>query len=77
MSYRDVYTSERIMENLAEENVQKAEARRLARELRAGHQGWFTRQFCCLGQRLAHLMIAAGQRLDRMTLPPAGAAEFK
>ena len=75
MSYADVYTSERIMQNLAAENVHKAEARRLARELRAGRQGWFTRQTCCLGQRLAHLVIAAGQKLDQMTLPPAGPVE--
>ena len=49
--------------------------RRLARELRAGRPRWFTRQICCLGQRLAHFVIAAGQKLDQMTLPPAEPAK--
>lgn len=77
MSYREVYTSERIMENLAEENVRKAETRRLARELRAGHQSWISRQACCLGQRLARFLIATGQKLNQATLPPAELAEVK
>jgi hypothetical protein len=71
MSYKDVYIAEQTMENNVQENAQKAEARRLARELNASHQSWLSRATCCLGQRLAHWLIETGQKLDRATLPPA------
>jgi hypothetical protein len=77
MSYKEVYTSERVMEGLAEENVQKAEARRLAREVSTGHQSWISRVACQLGQRVAHILIEAGQKLDQATLPPAEPVEVE
>jgi hypothetical protein len=59
------------MDNNVRENVQQAQAWRLARKLNAGHQSWLSRTSCCLGQRFAHWLIAIGQKLDQATLPPA------
>jgi hypothetical protein len=55
MTYRDVYIAEQTMNRRADENVRKAEARRLARRLQAEQGGstrFYSRALAGLGDRL-------------------------
>ena len=75
MSLNDLYIAEKTMQNRVEENVKKAEAHRLVRELEAGRPSWWFRLACKVGQWAARRLIAAGEKLEQAalrTLRPAG-----
>lgn len=55
MTYRDVYIAERTMNSRVDENLRKAEARRLARQVQGSQGGgtrFYSRALVGLGERL-------------------------
>jgi hypothetical protein len=61
--------AESVMNTRVDRVLEKAESRKLLRQVGIEPQGWFSQQRCWLFCQIGHLLVAMGKQLQHYALP--------